>query len=194
MALVSGMAGYSGAHNHSDKKALGDEQVSNSTKVYVAVHSHKDGIDVSVYETPKEAFDAKVAIARERWDGRANQDGPDDHRSLSDDDVVDYYFDDSGAEHCIIRECDLVLRRGARPMPLDSETVACVRHMVANENTWPLPVLNMKRIEGDTTQFGQIGPRVGDPHAPCITLYRADGVMCVFKTVEQLIADGWAID
>ena len=79
-------------------------------------------------------------------------------------------------------------------MPLDSERATCVRRMVANESTWPSPVLNMKRIEGDTTQSGNIGPRVGDPHAPCITLYRTDGVMCVFKTVEQLIADGWEID
>lgn len=168
--------------------------MSTPTKIFVTVYSHKRGTHAGAYETYEEAFGAKVAIARKQWDDRADLDGPDDHRSLSDDEVVDYYFDDDGPEYFIIHECDLVLRRGARPMPLDSEDAACVRRMVTNQSTSGPAVLNMKRIEGDTTQFGQIGLRVGDPHAPCITLYRTDGVICVFKTVEQLIADGWAMD
>ena len=67
-------------------------------KVYVAIHEHRHGMDVNVYDTWAGAEAWKEEIARENWD-RVSED------PLLEDDCADEYFDLVHGEWFRIEEC-----------------------------------------------------------------------------------------
>jgi hypothetical protein len=80
-------------------------------------------------------------------------------------------------------------------MSLDPVRGARVRRMVLDQSTWPNQrALPMKRIIGGRGEFGVIRAPV-DPSNIVISYYedpnRHQGR---FGSVEELIADGWAVD
>lgn len=75
-------------------------------------------------------------------------------------------------------------------MSLDPSRAARVRHMVLDRSTWPSNVLHMKRIEGDCiVEYGVIF-RAELP----VGIQPNHGAHITFKTLDDLINAGWAVD
>lgn len=64
-----------------------------SRAVTVLVYDHKHGRDLSVHASHADGYAAVVGIARRWWKDRADRSAPEDHAALSDEAVVDAYFE-----------------------------------------------------------------------------------------------------
>jgi hypothetical protein len=77
-------------------------------KVYILAYSHKHGQDLSAYATEALAEAAKVGIAKEWWEDRADDEAPDDYAALTEDEIVTAYFDENDREWADIEALDVM--------------------------------------------------------------------------------------
>lgn len=61
--------------------------------VYVVIYEHRHGMDVSAHASHGQAYAAVAEIARTWWPERADRAVPEDCSALSDQEVVDAYFE-----------------------------------------------------------------------------------------------------
>jgi len=62
-------------------------------QVHVLVYEHRHGMDLSAHASHEAAFAALAEIAREWWQERADREAPADCSTLSDEEVVEAYFE-----------------------------------------------------------------------------------------------------
>ena len=67
--------------------------------VVVVVYEHRHGMDVSAHASHGQAHAAVADIARSWWKERADRAAPEDCSALSDEEVVNAYFDGHESEY-----------------------------------------------------------------------------------------------
>lgn len=82
-------------------------------KVFVTRYEHKHGSDLTVFATQDLAIKAQAGIARDWWNEREDQSTPDDHSTLSDEEVIEAYFTaDNEEEFFTIEELPVIGEAG----------------------------------------------------------------------------------
>ncbi|WP_448205363.1 hypothetical protein [Azospirillum sp. sgz302134] len=72
--------------------------------VFVGLYDHRHGTTVEVHATREAAEAEKAATARTWWAERTDRSAPDDHTSLTDQEVIVAYFDGHPSETYVIEE------------------------------------------------------------------------------------------
>ncbi len=72
--------------------------------VFVVIYEHRHGMDVSAHASHGQAHAAVAEIARTWWPERADRAAPEDCSGLSDEEVVDAYFEGHEGEFYSIEE------------------------------------------------------------------------------------------
>ncbi len=73
--------------------------------IFVVVYEYDDVPDVTAFDSLEKANKRVADIAREWWDERADENAPDDHSGLSDEEAIAAYFDGHEKRFYSIQEC-----------------------------------------------------------------------------------------
>jgi hypothetical protein len=78
-----------------------------TVQVFIGIYSHRHGVDVSADTTMRAALKRQANVARGWWEERADQSAPDDYSDLSDEEVIEAYFDGNEIEFYDIEQTTL---------------------------------------------------------------------------------------
>jgi hypothetical protein len=78
--------------------------------IFIGVYTHRHGTDAETYLTPEAVKAAQLKIAKDYWEtDRADRKAPDDWSSLTDDEIIDAYFDGHDSENFDLVQSEITL-------------------------------------------------------------------------------------
>jgi hypothetical protein len=73
-------------------------------KVWLGIYEHKHGTDIAVYANQAGAEAWRLALAKEFWTDRRDEETPDDPTFLDDEQINAAYWDDNERERFSVEE------------------------------------------------------------------------------------------